>query len=119
MSLKVYALEGCPFSIATVNLLKQINPNIEIVKVKRSEKDEVKKLIDHPTFPCTKLILNDNNVNIGGNDIIEFLVNSSSDLQKICSSDKSDFKLLVAKISVKTKLSRRNLCNFYNALFNK
>ena len=73
MSIKVYALEDCPFSIATVNLLRQINPNVEIIKVKRSEKDEVKKLIDHPTFPCTKLSINDQQITIGGNDIIELL----------------------------------------------
>lgn len=119
MSLKVYALEDCPFSIATVNLLRQINPNVEIIKVKRSEKDEVKKLIDYPTFPCTKLSINDQQITIGGNDIIELLIESKSDLQNICTSEKNDFKLKLAEISVKTKLSKRNLCNFYTALFNK
>lgn len=117
MSLKVYALEECPFSIATVNMLKQINPNIEIITVKRSEKEQVKKLVNHPTFPCTHLVNGNNIINLGGNDSMEYLVGKSSELKKICNSQNNEFKDKLSEISIQTGLSKRILCNFYNALY--
>ena len=117
MSLKVYSLEGCPFSKATTTLLKQINPNIEIISIPRNKKEHFKKLIDHPTFPCTKLVQLNQEKTIGGNDIIEYLVNQSTELKNICSSENTKFKAKLSEISINTNLSKRILCNFYNALY--
>jgi glutaredoxin len=117
MSLKVYSLENCPFSLATTTLLKQINPNIEIVSIPRNQKETFKKLIDHPTFPCTKLITSNGEKTIGDNETLEYLVNKSTELKNICSSQDNQFKDKLAKISINTQLSKRMLCNFYNALY--
>lgn len=95
MSLIIYSLEGCPYSMKSESLLKLYKP--KIFKVSQSEKEKYKKQNDMNTFPQIFL----DKIQIGGLDSVTAL------LAKIFNNEKINFNTTDADKLIKFFLNKK------------
>ncbi len=80
--LQAVVLEGCPYSIALVELLNNFNISFERIDVKRTDKEEYKTAYIS-TFPQLYLIVHKEKILIGGYDktssVIDLIKNNDFD----------------------------------------
>jgi len=88
MTLTIYSLEGCPYSMRSESLLKLYKP--KIVKVSQTEKDKYKKQNDMTTFPQIFL----DNIKIGGLDSVTALLAKIFNGEKINFNNEDSDKLI-------------------------
>jgi len=88
MTLIIYSLEGCPYSMRSESLLKLYKP--KIVKVSQTEKDKYKKQNDMTTFPQIFL----DNIKIGGLDSVTALLAKIFNGEKINFNNEDSDKLI-------------------------
>ena len=83
--IQIYSLEGCPYSMKAEELLNKYN-NIEVIKVKRIDKEKIKQKNKMNTFPQIFLVKDNKKIKIGGCDkiteILE-LVNNNKNIKTI------------------------------------
>jgi len=72
----IYSLEGCYFSEKAENFLKNYGMPHQLIKVKQSEKEEYKKMLQKQTFPQVYYHSKDNRYyEIGGfSDLEQFII---------------------------------------------
>jgi glutaredoxin len=99
--LKIYSLEGCPYSMNAEKLLKNNNIDFNLIKVSYDEKDHYKQLNKMNTFPQIFLETNQENIKIGGYSDLNDIYNTIN--------DNTTFDNMLSKL--RTKLTFQNTLN--------
>ena len=77
--LKVYSLEGCPYSMNAESLLKNNNIDFDLIKVSYDDKDQYKQKNKMNTFPQIFLDTSKEIVKIGGYTELNSIFNMIND----------------------------------------
>jgi glutaredoxin len=118
MSLAVYSLKGCPYSMNTEKLLKKYKMKHELFKVGQSDKARIKKKTGMNTFPQ---IFYKKHV-VGGNDELEQIIDLFEKIKDYDSNmnlkQKKLYKKYIEDCSKNINLSR-NILGEIMKLINK
>jgi glutaredoxin len=74
---KIYSLDGCPFSVKAENLLKEHNIKYEVLRVSHDLKEKYKIENKMKTFPQIFIIEKTSKTKIGGADTLLDFINIS------------------------------------------
>ena len=110
--LKVFSLEGCPYSMNAENLLNNNNIDFELIKVSYDEKDHYKQQNNMNTFPQVFLDTSSESLKIGGYDDLNKIYNLINDN----SSFDNMYKNIKAHISFSNK---KNILRMISILLKK
>lgn len=98
--IQIYSLEECPYSMKAEELLIKYN-NTEVIKVKRINKEKVKKKNKMNTFPQIFFVKDNKKIKIGGCDKI-------TEILEIINNNR-DIKIIIKKLNLKNWTKKQKL----------
>ena len=114
--LKVYSLQGCPYSMNAESLLNNNNIEFDLIKVSHDDKDHYKEKNKMNTFPQIFLETQTETVKIGGYNELNNIFNIINDKTSFDSMLKDVKSMLTFKNSINEK---KNILRIISILLKK